>query len=82
MHIHIYEGLRGKLTTTVLRPGKRPTGKQIASVLNWIIKRIRQAWPEGGILSRERIAAENLVFLLWSRMDKFLERVNKGEELI
>ncbi len=27
MPIHIYEGRSGKLTTKVLRPGKRPTGK-------------------------------------------------------
>jgi len=52
MPIHIYEGQSGKLITTVLRPGKRPTGKQIVSILKRVIKRIRQAWPEVGIILR------------------------------
>jgi len=52
MPIHIYEGKSGKLITTVLRPGKRPTGKQIASILKRVVRKIRQAWPEVGILLR------------------------------
>jgi hypothetical protein len=52
MPIHIYEGKSGKLITTVLRPGKRPTGKQIVSILKRVVKKIRQAWPEVGILLR------------------------------
>ena len=52
MPIHIYEGKSGKLITTVLRPGKRPTGKQIASIVKRVVKKIRQAWPEVGILLR------------------------------
>jgi len=52
MPIHIYEGQSGKLITTVLRPGKRPTGKQIVSILKRVVKKIRQAWPEVGIILR------------------------------
>ena len=52
MPIHIYEGRSGKLIITVLRPGKRPTGKQIVSILKRVVKKIRQAWPEVGILLR------------------------------
>jgi hypothetical protein len=52
MPIHIYEGQSGKLITTVLRPGKRPTGKQIASILKRVVKKIRKAWPEVGLLLR------------------------------
>jgi hypothetical protein len=52
MPVHIYEGRSGKLITTVLRPGKRPTGKQIVSILKRVVKKIRQAWPEVGILVR------------------------------
>jgi hypothetical protein len=52
MPIHIYEGRSGKLITTVLRPGKRPTGKQIVSILKRVVKKIRTAWPEVGILLR------------------------------
>jgi hypothetical protein len=52
MPIHIYEGKSGRLITTVLRPGKRPTGKQIVSILKRVVKKIRQAWPEVGMLLR------------------------------
>jgi hypothetical protein len=52
MPIHIYEGRSGKLIATVLRPGKRPTGKQIVSILKRVVRKIRQAWPEVGILLR------------------------------
>ena len=50
--IHIYEGKSGKLITTVLRPGKRPTGKQIVSIVKRLVKKIRQAWPDVGIILR------------------------------
>jgi len=52
MPLHIYEGKSGKLITTLLRPGKRPSGKEIVSILKRIVKRIRAAWPEVGILFR------------------------------
>jgi hypothetical protein len=52
MPIHIYEGKSGKLITTVLRPGKRPSGREIVSILKRVVKKIRQAWPEVGILLR------------------------------
>jgi hypothetical protein len=50
--IHIYEGKSGKLVTTVLRPGKRPSGAQIVAILKRVVRKIRQAWPEVGILLR------------------------------
>ena len=50
--IHIYEGQSGRLITTVLRPGRRPSGKQIVSILKRVVKRIRQAWPEIGLILR------------------------------
>jgi len=52
MPIHIYEGKSGKLITTVLRPGKRPTGEQIVSILKRVVKKIRKVWPDVGILLR------------------------------
>jgi hypothetical protein len=52
MPLHIYEGKSGKLITTILRPGKRPSGKEIVVILKRIVKRIRQAWPDVGILIR------------------------------
>ena len=52
MPIHIYEGKSGKLVTTILRTGKRPSGKEITMILRRIVKRIRKAWPNVGIIVR------------------------------
>lgn len=52
MPLHIYEGQTGKLITTILRPGARPTGKQIASILRRLVKYLRQAWPKVKIFLR------------------------------
>ncbi len=52
MPLHIYEGKSGKLITTILRPGKRPSGKEIVSIIKRIIKKIRKAWPNVGIFLR------------------------------
>ena len=52
MPLHIYEGKSGKLITTILLPCKSPAGKEIVSILKRIVKKIRQAWPELGILIR------------------------------
>lgn len=52
MPIHIYEGTTGKLITTILREGKRPSGKEIVMILKRIVQRIRQAWPDVGIIIR------------------------------
>lgn len=50
--IHIYEGKSGNLVTTVLRPGKRPSGKEIVAILKRVVRKIRKAWPGVGILLR------------------------------
>ena len=52
MPMHIYEGKSGKLVAAILRSGKRPSGKEIVSILKRIIKKIRSAWPEVGIMIR------------------------------
>jgi hypothetical protein len=52
MPIHIYEGKSGRLITTILRPGKRPNGKEIITILKRLVKRIRAAWPDTGIILR------------------------------
>jgi hypothetical protein len=50
--LHIYEGQSGKLITTILRPGRRPTGQEIVSILKRVVGAIRQKWPEVLILLR------------------------------
>jgi hypothetical protein len=50
--LHIYEGKSGKLILSLLRPGKRPTGQQVVSILKRVITQIQQAWPKTKILLR------------------------------
>jgi hypothetical protein len=50
--LHIYEGKSGKLILSVLRPGKRPTGEQVVSILKRVVARIQEAWPKTRILLR------------------------------
>jgi hypothetical protein len=50
--IHIFEGNSGKPILSLLRPGKRPSGEEIARVLWHVIHRIRRHWPKVRILIR------------------------------
>jgi hypothetical protein len=50
--LHVYEGLSGRLITTILRPGKRPTGKEVLAILKRLVRFLRQAWPETIIVVR------------------------------
>ena len=50
--LHIYEGRSGKLITAILRPGRRPNGKEIVSIIKRVVKRIRQSWPNVKIFLR------------------------------
>lgn len=52
MPFHVYEGLTGKLITTVIRPGKTPTDKEILAILKRIKKRIRARFPDTKLLLR------------------------------
>lgn len=46
MPLHVYEGLSGKLITTILKPGKRAKGKQMLAIVKRLIKYLRAHWPE------------------------------------
>ncbi len=48
----IFEGSSGKLVSAILRPGKRPTGKENAMIMKRIIKHIRKSWPRTHIILR------------------------------
>lgn len=50
--IHIFEGNSGKPILSLIRPGKRPSGAEIARVLLPVIRRIRRHWPKVAILVR------------------------------
>jgi hypothetical protein len=50
--IHIFDGLSGKPILSLLRPGKRPSGEEVAKVLRHVIRRIRKHWRHVEILVR------------------------------
>jgi len=51
MPLHLYEGLSGRLITTILK-AKRFTGTQMLAVLQRVVKRLRQAWPDTLLIFR------------------------------
>lgn len=50
--LHIYEGQSGKLITSILRPGCRPSAPEIVSILKRVVGAMRRAWPNVLILLR------------------------------
>lgn len=50
--LHIYESGTGRLVTTVLRPGKTPTGRESAAIVKRLIRYIRKRWPKVKIVIR------------------------------
>lgn len=50
--LHVYEGISGKLITTILKPGKRCNGKQTLAIFKRIINRLRTEWPNTIIVFR------------------------------
>lgn len=50
--IHIFEATTGKPVLSLLRPGKRPTGKEAARIIKHVIRRIRRNWPRVDIMVR------------------------------
>lgn len=52
MPLHIYEGLSGKLITTILKPGRRNKTASVFNILHKIILQIRQNWKDTTIIIR------------------------------
>jgi len=50
--IHIFDAATGKPVLSLLRPGKRPSGKEAARILKHVIRRIRRTWPRVDITVR------------------------------
>ena len=48
---HLYEGLSGRLITTILK-AKRFSGAQMLAVLKRVVKRLRHAWPDTWVILR------------------------------
>jgi hypothetical protein len=49
--LHLYEGLSGRLITTIFK-AKRFTGTQMLSVVKRLVKRLRHAWPDTLLIFR------------------------------
>ena len=49
---HVYDGLTGKLITTIIRPGKTPKANEIIAVLKRLVKRIQSAFPKTILMFR------------------------------
>ena len=50
--IHIYDAATGKPVFFLLRPGKRPSGREAARILRFVIRHIRRNWPRVTITIR------------------------------
>ena len=50
--LHIYEGLTGKLVTTLLKPGRRSKSVNVFSILSRLIKKLRLHWKNTIIIVR------------------------------
>jgi len=73
--IHIFETGSGKPMLSLLRPGKRPSGKETARILRHVIGRIRRHWPKVRILVRgdsHYLSPETLDFLHQANCDYVL----------
>jgi len=65
MPLHIYEGLSGKLITTILKPGRRNKQSNVASLLKKLIARIRLQWPTTMIIVRGDSHFTSKDFMRW-----------------
>jgi len=66
MPLHIYEGLSGKLITTILKPGRRNKQVNIARLLQKLVSYLRSQWPETKIIVRGDSHFASKDFMDWS----------------
>ena len=52
MPLHVYEGLSGKLITTILKPGKRANGDTMLAIVKRLVNYIRSHFPNTIIVYR------------------------------
>jgi hypothetical protein len=52
MPLHIYEGLSGKLISTILKPGRRSKGVNVYGILRRLITLLRKSWKNTVIIIR------------------------------
>jgi hypothetical protein len=52
MPLHIYEGLSGKLITTILKPGRRSKSANVFGILKRLVFHLRKSWKNTVIIVR------------------------------
>ncbi len=52
MPFHVYDGITGRVITTIIRPGKTPSADEIISLLKRIVRRIRRHFPQTVLIFR------------------------------
>jgi len=70
MPLHIYEGLSGKLVTTILKPGRRNKQNNIASLLKKLVARLRRQWPHTTIIVRGDSHFASKDFMEWCHQNE------------
>jgi hypothetical protein len=71
--LFIFEGLSGKFVTAVLRPGKRPTGRENAAIVKRVLRLIRQSWPQTRIVLRGDAHFANPELMALRQTDPYLD---------
>lgn len=69
MPLHIYEGMSGKLVTTILKPGRRSKSVDVFSLLKKLINYLHEAWPDTLIILRGDGHFCSKEFMDWSHYD-------------
>ena len=67
MPLHIYEGLSGKLITTILKPGRRSKATDVFSILKRVICFIRKHWSQTRIVMRGDSHFCSQEFMDWTK---------------
>jgi len=65
MPLHIYEGLSGKLITTILKPGQRNKQSNLANLLKKLVVHLRAQWPKTIIIIRGDSHFSSKDFMQW-----------------
>jgi len=66
MPLHIYEGLSGKLITTILKPGRRNKQANIARLLQKLVAYLQSQWPKTKIIVRGDSHFASQDFMDWT----------------
>lgn len=73
MPLHIYEGLSGKLITTILKPGRRSKSVNVFAITRRLIDYLRKQWPKTIIILRGDSHFCSKEFMDWSNGQRNVE---------